>query len=103
MLETVREFVAERLAARPDAAEFRRRHADYYRGLAEQADRPLRGAGQNQWLERLQAEAGNLVLAATLSAHGSAAFGAHVLAAFDGDGVGWRQKFRLCGCRGDRC
>jgi predicted ATPase len=60
MLETVREFVAERLAARPDAAEVRRRHADYYRALAEQADRPLRGAGQNQWLERLQAEAGNL-------------------------------------------
>jgi predicted ATPase len=30
MLETVREFVAERLAARPDAAEVRRRHAGYY-------------------------------------------------------------------------
>jgi predicted ATPase len=63
MLETVREFVAERLAARPDAAEVRRRHADYYRGLVEQADRPLHGAGQNQWLERLQAEAGNLAAA----------------------------------------
>jgi predicted ATPase len=63
MLETVREFVAERLAARPDAAEVRRRHADYYRALAEQADRPLRGAGQNQWLERLQAEADNLAAA----------------------------------------
>jgi hypothetical protein len=43
MLETVREFVAERLAARPDAAEIERRHADYYRTLAGQADRPLRG------------------------------------------------------------
>jgi predicted ATPase len=45
MLETVREFVAERLAARPDVAEIGRRHADHYRGLAEQADRPLRGSG----------------------------------------------------------
>jgi predicted ATPase len=60
MLETVREFVAERLAARPDAVEVGRRHAEYYRALAEQADRPLRGPGQSQWLERLQAEAGNL-------------------------------------------
>jgi len=63
MLETIRAFVAERLAARPDAAEIRRRHADYYRRLTEQADRPLRGAGQNEWLERLQAEAGNLAVA----------------------------------------
>jgi predicted ATPase len=63
MLETVRAFVAERLAARPDAAEVARRHAGYYRTLAEQADRPLRGAGYSDWLERLQAEAGNLAAA----------------------------------------
>jgi predicted ATPase len=63
VLETVREFVAERLAARPDAAEVGRRHAGYYRALAERADRPLRGVGQSQWLERLQAEAGNLAAA----------------------------------------
>jgi predicted ATPase len=60
MLETVRAFVAERLAARPDAAEIGRRHADYYRALAEQADQPLRSTGQREWVERLQAEAGNL-------------------------------------------
>ena len=63
MLETIREFVAERLAARPDAAEVGRRHAGYYRALAEQADRLLRGAGQREWAERLQAEAGNLAAA----------------------------------------
>jgi hypothetical protein len=44
------------LAARPDAAEVGRRHAGYYRALAEQADRPLRSPGESQWLERLQAE-----------------------------------------------
>jgi predicted ATPase len=60
MLETIREFVAERLAARPDAIEVGGRHAAYYRDLAEQADRPLRGDGPGEWLERLDAEAGNL-------------------------------------------
>jgi len=63
MLETVREFVAEQLAARPDAAEVGRRHAGYYRVLAEQADRPLRSPGGSEWLERLRAEAGNLAAA----------------------------------------
>jgi predicted ATPase len=60
MLETVREFVAERLAARPDAIEVGRRHAGYYRDLAEQADRPLRTAGPSEWLD---AEVGNLAAA----------------------------------------
>jgi predicted ATPase len=63
MLETIREFVAERLAARPDAAEVARRHADYYRALATRADRLLRGAGPSEWAERLQAETGNLAAA----------------------------------------
>jgi predicted ATPase len=60
MLETIRAFMAERLATRPDAAEVERRHASYYRALAEQADRPLRGTGQLEWCGRLEADAGNL-------------------------------------------
>ena len=63
MLETIRTFVAERLAARPDVAEVQRRHAGYYRALAEQVDRPLRGAGQLEWCGRLDAEEGNLAAA----------------------------------------
>jgi predicted ATPase len=63
MLETVRAFVAERLAARPDAAEVRRRHAGYYCELARQAEEPLRRAGWREWAGRLQAEAGNLGVA----------------------------------------
>ena len=63
MLETIRAFVAERLTSRPDASEIGRRHADYYRALAEQADRPLRAAMQGEWLERLDADAGNLAAA----------------------------------------
>jgi predicted ATPase len=63
MLETVREFVAERLAARPDADQVGRRHADYYQALAEKADRPLRGPSRSEWMERLQAEESNLAAA----------------------------------------
>jgi predicted ATPase len=63
MLETIRQFVAERLAGRPDAAEVRHRHAEYYRALAEQADRPLRGTGHRELARRLDAEAGNLAAA----------------------------------------
>ena len=62
MLETVRAFVAERLAARP-AAQIGRRHAGYYGSLAEQADRPLRSPGRSEWMERLRAEEGNLAAA----------------------------------------
>jgi predicted ATPase/DNA-binding SARP family transcriptional activator len=63
MMEAVREFTAERLAARSTAAEIRRRHARYYRELAEQADQPLRGAGHGEWLQRLEADGANLVIA----------------------------------------
>jgi predicted ATPase len=63
MLETVRAFVAERLASRPDMAQIGRRHADHYRALATQADRPLRGLDQDHWAEGLEAEAGNLAAA----------------------------------------
>jgi predicted ATPase len=70
LLETVRAFVAERLAARPDAARIRRRHADHYCALAGRADGPLRGVsqalhdpGQDRWVDRLEAEEGNLAAA----------------------------------------
>lgn len=63
MLDTVHAFVAERLDARPDVDEIARRHADYYRTLAERADRPLRSVGHVEWLERLELEAGNLAAA----------------------------------------
>jgi predicted ATPase len=63
MLETIRQFVAERLVARTDVAEIQRRHADYYRALAERGDRPLRSIAPGEWLARLEEEAGNLATA----------------------------------------
>jgi predicted ATPase len=62
MLETVREFISERLANRADADVIARRHAGFYRALADQADRPLRAA-QAETVERMDAEAGNVAVA----------------------------------------
>ncbi|HSR84072.1 MAG TPA: DUF4062 domain-containing protein [Streptosporangiaceae bacterium] len=63
MLETIRAYVAERLAARPDAIDVERRHADYYRSLTGLAERPLRSAEHREWIERLESEQGNLAAA----------------------------------------
>jgi predicted ATPase/DNA-binding CsgD family transcriptional regulator len=60
MLETVREFAAERLAATPGAARIRAAHAAAFLTVAEQAWRPLTGLGQKDWLERLDVEHNNL-------------------------------------------
>ncbi len=38
MLETIREFAVERLEANGEADELRRRHADYFVALAEEAE-----------------------------------------------------------------
>ena len=60
MLETIREFAAERLAGTPEAGRLRGAHAAAFLALAEQAARPLTGLGQREWLERLDVEHNNL-------------------------------------------
>ena len=60
MLETVREYALEQLAAHADAEAVRLRHAQFYLALAETADAGLQGAEQLAWLARLDAEHGNL-------------------------------------------
>ncbi len=60
MLETIRDFAAERLAKRPDANDVRRRHASFYLALAETAEPELRGSRQVAWLARVDADLGNL-------------------------------------------
>ena len=60
MLETIREYALERLAARGDGEAVRRRHADFYLVLAEEAEPGLLGPQQREWLERLDAERDNI-------------------------------------------
>ncbi|MFC7583797.1 ATP-binding protein [Nonomuraea antimicrobica] len=57
---SVAAYCVERLAESGELAEARRRHDDYYAGLAERADPLLRGPGQRHWLEVLDAETANL-------------------------------------------
>ena len=60
MLETIREYAAERLAAAGEAARLERRHAAHYLALAEAAARHLPGPAEGEWLARLDGEEGNL-------------------------------------------
>ncbi|MFI6598983.1 BTAD domain-containing putative transcriptional regulator [Nonomuraea sp. NPDC050536] len=61
LLESVAAYAAERLAEAGEREPVAERHARYYTELAERAD--LRGHGQRQWLQRLDAESANLRLA----------------------------------------
>ncbi|CAA9497686.1 MAG: hypothetical protein AVDCRST_MAG12-2460 [uncultured Rubrobacteraceae bacterium] len=63
MLEPVRQYGGERLAASPEAEPVRRRHASWYFELAQEVEPWLRGAHQEVWLERLETEYGNLRVA----------------------------------------
>jgi tetratricopeptide (TPR) repeat protein len=60
MLETIREFAAERLSEDPDSDEVWGRHAAYFLNLAERAAPEVTGADQVHWLDLLSAEHGNL-------------------------------------------
>ena len=60
MLETIREFAAERLDELADAPALRDRHAAWYVELAERARPELRAREARTWLERLDAEHANL-------------------------------------------
>lgn len=58
LLETIREYARERLAAGGEAGAIGPRHAAHFLALAEGAD--LAGPEQATWLDRLEREAGNL-------------------------------------------
>jgi predicted ATPase/DNA-binding SARP family transcriptional activator len=60
MLETIREYALEQLAAHGEAEAAARRHAEWCVALAEEAEPELRGAGQAACLERLESEHDNL-------------------------------------------
>ena len=60
MLETIREYAAERLEASPEeASEARGRHASYYLDLAEASDGLLMDVRRDQILDRLDRELAN--------------------------------------------
>src|SRR5258708_33500146 len=54
MLETIREYGLERVAANGEMEVVRRAHAVYFLRLAEEAERELWGPQQALWLEQLE-------------------------------------------------
>ena len=59
MLETLREYGAEQLAASAEVAELRERHAAWYQDMAETAAPKLRSPEVETWLQRLDLDQAN--------------------------------------------
>ncbi len=59
MLETIRDFARELLAASGEQPEVRRRHAVFFADLAERVAGHLRGPDQQRWLDALDRELDN--------------------------------------------
>ena len=62
MLETIREYAAERLEESGETDELRDRHAEHFLDLAEEAEPHLRG-DPREWLDRLEPDHDNLRVA----------------------------------------
>lgn len=56
LLDTIREYAAERLVERGEEEAIRARHRDWYMALAERAVPEMSGADQRGWLDRLELE-----------------------------------------------
>ncbi len=59
MLETIREYAAERLEEASAGEEQRERHADYFLALAEELEPPQMGGVDEAWVARVSAETDN--------------------------------------------
>jgi len=60
LLETIREYALDRLAAAGEHEETARRHAEFFLAFTDEAGPALVGADQGQWLDRVAAEHENL-------------------------------------------
>jgi predicted ATPase/class 3 adenylate cyclase len=100
LLETVRQYAADRLLESGEAGQLRDRHLAYFLAVAEQAAPQLRGPDQQAWLDRLETEHDNFRSALTWSsaAAGDGAGGLRLAGALSwfwlvhghfGEGRGW--------------
>jgi predicted ATPase/DNA-binding CsgD family transcriptional regulator len=60
LLETVRQYGAQKLEESGESAQTRRRHADFFLELIEQVEPNINGRDRGVWLERLELENDNL-------------------------------------------
>jgi predicted ATPase/class 3 adenylate cyclase len=71
MLETIRDYARERLAARDELASMAARHCDHYLVVAKAARRGLQGPEQAEWTRRVETELDNLRAAIALALQGA--------------------------------
>jgi predicted ATPase len=91
MLETVREYAAERLATSGEAAHLRRQHCLYLRSLAEKVAPEQSGQVNDTWLVRLAREHADVRAALQWAQDsGEIALGLHLAATLAGFWV-WRD------------
>jgi predicted ATPase/Tfp pilus assembly protein PilF len=60
LLETIRQYGAEKLAGTGEGERLRERHRDWYAELVEEADAGLGGSAQGEWARRLERERDNV-------------------------------------------
>ncbi|MFO7684138.1 MAG: BTAD domain-containing putative transcriptional regulator [Chloroflexota bacterium] len=60
LLETIRQYAQERLEAASEADRFRKRHLDYFKQLAVQAEKELARDDQVAWMKLLERELDNI-------------------------------------------
>ena len=107
MLETIRAYALEQLAAHGAEREVRDRHAAYFLALTEKASVGIAGPGQADWLRRLALERDNLSVALDhLLARGDAASAAQIgwnlswfwfIRGHATEGRAWMARVLTCG------
>jgi predicted ATPase/DNA-binding XRE family transcriptional regulator len=60
LLQLIRQYARSKFALHPDRVVTHRRHAEYYRDLAERAAPQLTGRDQHEWLAVIDREVGNI-------------------------------------------
>jgi non-specific serine/threonine protein kinase len=84
LLETIRQYAADRLLEADEVGSVRDRHRDWYFALAVRAEPELSGSGMEEWLERLEAEHDNLRAALAWSLESDPKLGLQLAASLGG-------------------
>jgi tetratricopeptide (TPR) repeat protein len=81
LLETIRQYAREKLAESGEGERVRARHLDYFLKLAQKAEPELYGAGQIEWLQKLEDEHENMRAALEWSLQSNPSMGQQLAAA----------------------
>jgi hypothetical protein len=75
LLETIRQYAREKLAASGEGEQIRAKHLDYFLKLAQRAEPEFHGAGQTEWSQKLEDEHENMRAALEWSLQGNVSAG----------------------------